>query len=519
MVAAGKQGKKKRTRKTYGKAAKVGALWSVARQLFKHGFGIPASMVMARLLSPHEFGIASAAAFFLTLTQRVTELGLNQALVRVKDLREEHKASVLAVSLAFGVVTWLGLITASPMIGRFFRSSDVGDVVWVTAWGFLMTPWSTVPSSLLQRDLRFKATSFIEWLDTVTGAVVAIGLAWLGYGFWSLVYGQLAATAVSVVGKAAFAGWVPSLRMSRAALTELWSYGFGIQVKRLLEFGAQNLDNLLIGRTIGIAQLGLYDKAFTTAQRLQQTLNLGPAVSFRIFAIIQDDAARFRRAYARVLLTVGVVAFPLLAFCIAVAPQLFEVMYGSRWLAAVPAFQILCASTIIRLASAHATRANEAKGLIWRQVGQHLIYVTLIALGVWIGSNWGITGVAVGVLCARLTLAVLIQDLLRRTIDASWREMLGPMIPGLSIALVMSGIVWATGELIRHVVPAPSSLILLLMQATVLALAYIPLVLYSPFAEVRAVVRESIEELAPGLSRWAPAVPETVPEVNLTKVG
>jgi O-antigen/teichoic acid export membrane protein len=510
--------KPKKGKKTYGKTAKLGALWSVARQLIRHGIGVPASMVMARLLSPAEFGVAAAASFFLTLTSRITELGLNQALVRVKVLRPEHKSSVFMVSLGFGVLTWLGLMLAAPFIGHFFRSADVTKVVSVTAWGFLITPFSTVPSALLQRDMRFKAMSFIDWLDVVIGAVVAIVLAWMGWSYWSLVYGQLTANSVTVITKMSFARWVPNFRISRAALNELWSFGVGIQIKRVLEFGAQNLDNLLIGKTIGIAALGLYDKAFMTTQRLQQTLNLGPAVSFRIFAILQDDAARFLRAYRKVLLTIGVVSVPPLAVCAATAPQLFAVMYGSKWMAAVPAFQILCLATTIKLTSAHATRANEAQGLIWRQVLQHVGYVLLIAVGVWIGSRWGITGAACGVVVARFTLAVLIHNLLRRTLGATWGQMIGPALPGVTLAVAMGGIALATELVLRQFVPTVSPLALLSTQGVVAVLAYVPCVVYSPFQDLRAIVRETVEDFAPRFASWVPA-PAALPEVNLTKAG
>lgn len=511
--------RKKKGAGSYGKTAKVGVLWTVAQQLMRHGIGLPVSMVMARLLSPSEFGIAAAAAFFVTLTHRMTELGLNAALVRVKHLRADHESSVFVVSLVLGAASWLGLTLAAPLVGDFFRSVDVGRVVAVTAWAFLITPWSTVPSALLHRALRFKAMAVIDWLGAITSAPVAILLAWYGFSYWSLVYGQLAGTAVTVVAKMLAAWWTPRVTVSRQALGELWSFGLGIQAKRVLEFGTQNLDNLLVGRTIGIAALGFYDKAFMTVQRLHQTLNLGPAVSFRIFAILQDDLARFRRAYQKVLLTVAVFGIPPLAVCVVVAPQLFEVLYGPRWLEAVPVFQVLCVAGMVKLTSAHAARANEAKGLIWRQVLQHVGYVVLMVLAVWVGSRWGITGVAVGVLSARLGLAILIQDLLRKAIDASWREMLRPAVPGVILAAVVSAAVLATEHLVRHFIPSVPLLVLLIIQAGVAVITYLPLMVYSPFSDLRLVVRETVEEFAPRFSRWAPAAPAAVPDVNLTKIG
>lgn len=503
---------KRRRRKgaSYGKTAKLGAIWSVVRQVVRHGIGIPTSMIMARLLSPVEFGVAAAAAFFLLMASRMTELGLNAALVRVKVLKAEHNSSVFVVSLGLGVLAWLGLAAAGPWVGRFFNSPEVGQVLPVAALAFLYSPFSTVPSALLQRQMRFKATSLADWLDTLTGAVFAIILAYMGYSFWSLVYSQLAAGLVNVATKMYLARWRPSLGFSWPALRELCSFGLGIQLKRGLEFGAQNLDNLLIGRLLSISALGLYDKAFMTAQRLLQMLNLGPAVSFRIFAIIQDDAERFRRAYQKVLLTVGVVGFPPLAVAMVTAPQLFEVMYGVQWLPAVPAFQVLCLATIVKLASAHATRANEAKGMIWQQVLQHILYVVAIVAGVWVGSSWGIWGAACGVLAARALLAVLIQDLLQRSIGAHWIEMLRPAVPGVAISTAACVVVVATELLLRRAVPDLAAWQLLGVQAVVATLTYGGLVLLSPFSDVRALVRETLSDFAPRLAAWYGPPPAAV---------
>ena len=502
--------------KSYGKTAKLGAIWSVVRSLSKQLIAIPTSMIMARLLSPEEFGVAAAAGFFMLMASRSTELGLNTALVREKNLKPVHNSSVFVVSVVLGVVSWLTLTLAAPAVGRFFRSPEVGQVLPWAALMFLFTPFSTVPSALMQRQLRFKATSVADWLDSLTGSITAILLAWAGFGFWSLIYSALAAGVVQVIAKNWLARWRPSFRFSWPALRELLSFGLGIQAKRFLEFGAGNLDNLLIGRFISITALGLYDKAFMTAQRLQQTLNLGPAVSFRIFAIIQDDLPRFRRAYGKVLLTLGVVSIPPLAVCAAVGPQLFEVMYGVRWLACVPAFQILCIATAVKLISAHTTQANEAKGLVWRQALQKVIYVIFIVLGVGIGSWWGITGAAWGVLAARIILMFLVQRLLQQAMEASWPEMYQPLAPGTLIAVVLSGVVLLTEIVVRASFAHTPALALLAIQGIVAAPVFVLLVLYSPFASVRNVVRETITDFAPRFASWLPA-PAIEPE--LKKVG
>ena len=487
--------------KTYGKTAKLGALWGIARSGVRYVLLIPVAAIMARLLSPTEFGIGAAASFFLTLSGRVTELGLNASLVRIKQLRPEHSSTVFVTSLVTGTMAWLALTLAAPSIGRFFRQPEVGDIIPIAALAFLITPLSTVPSALLQRNFRYKANSVADWADSLTGGIVGVVLAWMGFSYWSLVYAHIASTSVNVGLKLYFTRWKPGFRVSLPALRELWSFGLGIQTKRLLQFGSANLDNFLIGRLISISALGLYDKAFNTTVRLQGLVNLGSGGSFRIFSIIHDDEERFRRAYRKTLLTVCVVSVPIMAGCIVAAPQLFEVMYGKRWLPSVPAFQILCFATIAQLISAHASQANEARGQVWRQAANQALYVASIVVGVWIGSKWGIVGAAAGVLTARLILSVMIQDLLRRAINATWRDMFEPAVPGMLTGCAVALVVVLAELIVHRVRPSATAFELLAVQTVVGGLVYVALIVFSPSARVREVVYETLDDFAPAIAR------------------
>lgn len=503
---------KKKPLKTYGKVAKLGAVWGVTRNAVRYVLLIPVAAIMARLLTPTEFGIAAAASFFLMLSGRVTELGLNASLVRIKQLRPEHGSTVFVTAMCSGALAWLSLTLAAPFIGHFFRQPEVGEVIPVVAVAFLITPLSTVPSALLQRNFRYRANSVVDWADSLTGGIVAVVLAWMGFSYWSLIYAHLASTSVNVGLKLYFTRWMPSFHFSRKALRELWSFGLGIQTKRLLEFGSSNLDNLLIGRLIGIQALGLYDKAFNTAFRIQQLVSLGAGTSFRIFAIIHEDVARFAQAYRKMLLTLCVISIPILAGSIAAAPQLFEVMYGERWLPAVPAFQLLCFGTMTRLMSTHASQANEAMGRVWRQASLQGVNMVLIVVGIAIGSRWGILGAAVGVLAARIVVGFLTQDLLRRAMNATWGDMLKPAVPGILNGCAVSLVVILTQVLMRLVRPSATAFELLATQAVVGSIPYFGLIVFSPFADVRGVVQETLHDFAPGFARrfYPPSSPPAV---------
>lgn len=490
-------GKPARKKKYYGRTAKVGALWAVLRQAGHELIAIPTSIIMARLLAPEDFGIAAASSFFILLAARLTQFGFNSAIVRIKELRPEHISSVFVVNLVFGVLTYAAIAASAPYIGGFLKSADAGRLLPVAALSFLITPFGTVPSALISRRMQFRYNTASDWLDSIAGAIVSILLALRGFGFWSLVYGQIAGTLLRVILKVYLTQWRPSLRASRSALHELLSFGLGLQAKRLLEYATYNLDTLVVGRVLGMAALGFYDKAFTTMNRIVNRLTLGQAY-FRIFSIIHEEPLRFRRAYARLVLTVSVIGLPAFATAIVVAEPLFVLMYGEKWLPAVLPFQLLCAGGILKLLNAYASQANEATGNIWPQTLRQGLGAICIVIGAFAGARvWGIAGAATGVAAGMAILTVSMQALVRRTTGLTWGEMLRPQIPALACTGLVVGTLLAVGRTLTVLTPDPPEWQLLLSQAVAGGLVYVIFILFSPFADLGDVVTETGHQLLP----------------------
>jgi teichuronic acid exporter len=485
----------------YGRTAKLGALWSVIRQGGSELIALPTTMIMARLLTPEEFGVTAAATFFIVLAARLTQFGLNASIVRVKELRPEHESSVFVVNIAIGVVTYLAMFAAAPAIGHFFHSELAGQLLPVAALSFIINAFGTVPAALIQRRMQFRYSTLADWSDALLGCVIQLTLAFAGWGVWSIVYGQLAGALVRVVLKIHLSQWRPRFYWSRSALRELLSFGLGVQSKRLLEYAALNLDNLVVGRLLGMASLGFYDKAFGTANRLVNRLTLGGAY-FRIFAIIHDDQERFRRAYAKLLLTVTLIGFPIFAACAVTAPQLIVVLYGEKWRPAIVPFQLLCLGGMLKLLNAYAAQANEAMGNIWRQVRWQAASAIVLIGGVWLGTvSFGIAGAALGVLASVVLFTIATQNLVREGAGLAWRDVLAPQIPGLTCAGLMI-LLLAAVELTAHTLqPAVKPWQLLLAQGAAGVLFYAAFVLLSPFAGVRMLVAETITDLPPRVGR------------------
>lgn len=488
--------------RAYGKTAKKGIAWGVLREWGSYFLIIPSTVVLARLLSPQEFGVAAAAYFFQQLASRLTQFGFGMALMRVKTMTDEHVSSVFVTNLLLASLAWATLFLGAGAIGTFFASPESARVLRVASFGFFIMALGSVPTALLSREMRYRETAASEWMATLTNTVAAVVLAWIGFSYWSLVYAHLAADAVRTLTRMWMVRWRPSFRFSRAAMHELFSFGAGLYVKNLLEYAGNNVDNLIVGRMLGISALGLYDKAFSTVGKIAGRFNLAGPTLFRVFALIHEEPERFRRAYRKVVLTVTVLGYPVLTGMAIVAPELVEVMFGMQWMGAVVPLQILCVSAMLRLLNTYASTAMQATGLIWPEVKRLTFFAASVAVAVTVMSHrWGIEGAAGGVLLATAGMTILLQALLHRTTAMTWREMLSPQVPAIVCALGLAAVVLSLRHGMRLLVPGIDAWLLLSLATVIGGAYYLAFFLLSGFQEVREVALDSMKDLAPALAK------------------
>lgn len=489
-------------RRGYGKVARRGVAWSYVREGVTELVTLPSALILARLLTPFDFGITASTAFFITLSTRLTNVGFNQALVRMKDLRPEHASSVFVVALGLGALSFAVLASSGEVLALFFRTPQVAEVVPVAALCFLITPFGSVPAALMSRDMRFRATALCDWIGVLTQATTGILLALSGYGFWSLIYGQLASDVTRTSAKVILGRWRPSLRFSPAAMKELLSFGTGVFAKRLLDYGASNLDNLIVGRTLGMAALGFYDKGFMTVRRVMVRLNTGgPMVSFRVLSLIYEEPERFRDAYRRVILATSLLSYPALLGLATLGPDLIPVAYGPRWEPAIVPFQILCIAATFKVLTEYAGSAAQAMGKIWGQVGRQVIHATLVVIFVATFSSFGLPGAAFGVLLASIGMYVLMQGLMMQLAGITPRMLLEPQLPGLLCGLAVALVVLVARTLMSAYTPAFAQWERLIIEVAAGGLTYVGFLKFNRFRAVRRLVRDTAADLAPPFGR------------------
>lgn len=495
--------------KALGKKATAWVAWSFLREGISEILLFPAGMVLARLLTPAEFGVAAAANFFVQLAGRLSELGFNAAIVRSKDLRPIHLSTVFAVNLALGFVTFSVLTALAPLVGAFYRIPEPARVLPVAAIGFLISPFGAVPAALLTRDLQYKQSTMIDWAHLVVFSLSSVLFAWMGMSYMSMVYARLLGNGTTTVMRIVYARWRPSLRFSWPALREILSFGAGVHAKRLLDYTAQNGDNLVVGKFLGMTSLGLYDKAFSTMNRFLVRMNTGgPGVMFRIFSVIHEEPDRFRRAYQKVLMSASLLGFPVFAGLIVAAPQLMVVLFGPQWLASATPFRLLCIAGALKLLNTYASSGIQATGMVWSEVWRQVLFICMIVSGIIAFRGWGPSGAAAAVMLATGVMSVLMHALLRRVTHLTWSALFRPLAPALVCAGAVAGTELLIEAALRAVYGEPSPWLLVACQAPAAALAAAAFMLFAPFQELRLLVRQVTQDLAPPFIKrqvWAQA--------------
>jgi PST family polysaccharide transporter len=410
-------------------------------------------ILLTRLLSPADFGLVGAALVVIGFSLNFSQVGLGPAVVQRPNLEPRHVSTAFVASTAFGFIVGAVIWLCAPLIAQFFRMEHLTPVVRWLALVFPISGIATVPDSLLSRALRFRLIANRDVLAYGLGyGIIGVGTALLGWGVWALVAAQLAQTVI----RTGILLWAahPFLhaRPTWASFVELMEYGVGQSAARMGVILANQVDNLVVGRWLGAVALGLYSRAYQLMS--VPTALLGDVldrVLFPTMARVQDDPRRLGSAYLQGVAVMALVTLPAGVIAAVLAPDLVVVAFGARWEALVPPFQVLALGMIFRTSSRMSDSLSRATGRVYRRAWRQVLFAGLVFLGAWIGQHWGVTGVAVGVLCALFTNYLLMAQLSLSVVPITWGKFFQAQLPALRVAIIVGAVTLAVTTGTRHV--------------------------------------------------------------------
>jgi PST family polysaccharide transporter len=302
---------------------------------------LASTAILARLLSPSDFGLVALALMFMTLLDTVSDLGVGKALVIVgEDAVLERAETVFAISVAMGAVLTLVTAALGPVAAAFFHESELVAMFPVLGANFLLRSLGLTHYALAQKRIDFRSRTVAEGADVVLRGLTGIGLALAGAGAWSLVVGYLVGTAALTVTLWVLIPWRPKLRPRRAHVPGLLRFGGTLTAVDVATAVTLNVDYLFVGRVLGTNALGLYTLGFRLPELL--IINLAIVASdvlFPAYAALGKEG--IGRAYTSTLQYSLMIGLPLTAGLIVLAEPSILVLFGDRWRGAIDAMQVL----------------------------------------------------------------------------------------------------------------------------------------------------------------------------------
>jgi PST family polysaccharide transporter len=486
---------------SFARDVKVGMAWTFVGRGGVQFFNLLASVALARLLTPSDFGVLGLALLVTGASGRASNLSFGMAIVQREDVRPDHLSTLFVTQLVINSFVCLGLVLAAPWVGAYFENPLVGSVLAVSSLNFLIRCLGVCPSAILRRGMGFKIISTSTILDAFINLIVATLLALSGFGVWSLVYGGMTAGLISKIYLIVASGWKPSLRVTRQAFNDLFGFGVGVSTAELLTFMTDRTSNFVIGKWLGTTALGFYEKGYSLmilpVKELGERVN---RVLFPVFARIKNDSGRFRAAVRKTILSISLIAYPVFGSLIVLAPQVIGVMYGSQWEGAVRPFQILCVMSLPRLITQVMIVVIFVTGSARSEVTRRSVVAVGVLVGSFMGLQWGLLGVTIALVIVNIgSLLATLWQVRRLRLLEPVTDVLRPQTIPLSGGIAMMAAEWlSVGWTESMGFPAVGSLAVAL---TFGSLAYLGVIAVMRDRVLTRLLVEVREDLAPLVDR------------------
>lgn len=412
-----------------------GVKWSGAAVILRQVAQVASALVIARILGPSSYGVVSAATIYVTLTTLMLDQGLSSALIQRPTLERRAPGAVATLNILLAVLlaalTWF----LAPLIADFFRVDALADVLRVLGVLLPLKALAVVPRAMLSRNLHFKDIAVADVLGAVAGAVAGIASALLGADFFATVYQTLVTDAlVAVVLLIAFRGPVPNLAFR--SMRMLLGYSVKVFATNCIAYFSRNIDNILVGRFLGVTSLAFYGMAYRVlsipVQLIGQTVN---RVLFPVFARNAGDRGRIARQLTDATEMLATTVIPIMVLISAAAPQLVTVVLGPEWAAAAVLISILAIGGARETVFYITPSLMKALGFASMNLRYELFATALQVGGIVIGLQFGVAGVAAGYTIAGFVLAPVLLAIQRRLTGVRIRSQLGVMLPALHASL------------------------------------------------------------------------------------
>jgi PST family polysaccharide transporter len=433
----------------------TGIAWSLLAQVSEQSLRFVIAVILARLLSPEEFGLLGMVTVFTGFATLFSTIGFGTAIIQKQDIQQRHLCSVFWIGAASGMIITVIISACSPLIAYFYGQQVLIPITIAISFNFIIGSLNGVQNSLFIKNMDFRRLGIVRVGAIAIAGVVAVIMALSGFGVWSLVANSLILTTVNTILLWQLSSWRPKFQFDFQAIRDLWGFSLNLMGARVCWYWTSNIDNLLIGRFLGSFALGIYSRAYSLMLLpINQLSTVLDRVMFPALASIQSEKERVKDTVLRANRAIAFLGFPMMMGLLITAESFILAIYGKKWEAVIGILQILCLRGL---------RSSVGTSVGWLYLSQgrtDLMFkfsifsgiVTFVA--VLIGLQWGAIGVASAiVLAGYIVLWYPSITIPGRLVDLSFREVLRNVASISFCSLGMSAVVFAAGYLMPEMWP------------------------------------------------------------------
>ena len=423
---------------------KKGLAWSMIERFATQGVQFLFGIILARLLSPDDYGIIAMPLVFLAIAQCIIDSGFSTALIRKPELTEDDLSTAFYFNIGIGILCYAVLFFSSPLIADFYHTPILSSLLKVTALAVLFNPLCAVQQAILTRKIDFKTQAIVSLSGAILSGIVGLSMAYNGFGVWSLVFQQVGGYLIRTILLWILGKWKPKRKWSWESFHYLWGFGSKMLGSGLLDTIYNNIYPIVIGKYFSAQDLGNYTRAqqFSSLPSSNVTGVL-QRVTFPVLSSIQNEDERLAKNYRKILKLSAFLVFPMMLMLSAIANPLVRILLTDKWIGCVILLQIVCFQMMwypIHAINLNLLTVKGRSDLFFRlEIFKKIMGVCIMFITIPHGIIWMVSG---GIVSSMLSL-IINTYYTGKLINVGYFKQMGDLLPIFGVSFIMWLIVHA----------------------------------------------------------------------------
>jgi len=379
-----------------------GVFWTTLEAVINRSFSFIIQLILARLLLPQDYGVVGMAIVFISFLEVFNDLGMSAALVQKKEeqLTPQHYDTAFWTGMVWGGILYLLMgVIGAPVVANFYNEKLLSSIIPIMSLTLLFNPVNLVHQAQLTRTMNFKKLAFINNTGNISAGIIALVLAFCGFGVWTLAFYSVARAVVSVPLYFMATRWFPTLIWKKELFKDIFGFGAYTTITAFFNKLTGNIDYLLVGKLVGASALGYYTFAFTITNIIRDQITaVLNKVLYPIYTKMQDQKDEMIKLFLKIVAINNFIVYPIIVGVFLFAEFIVPIFFGEKWNSSIPIARILCIAVLIQMLNNSHTGLFRASGKVKIETQLQVIksivfFVPLISLGVYLK---GLEGAALG---------------------------------------------------------------------------------------------------------------------------